>query len=83
MRRAVMNGERFEDIPEIAKHAEWFEKFRDDHLFTVENVENIIKTEIGKTFVRVLRDAGVYKDTDKGRCEFLRFLSSIGGREVK
>ena len=81
--RAIMNGERFEDIPEIAKHAAWFDAFRDSYLFNVDNVDGIIKTEIGKTFVRVLRDAGVYKDDEAGRAGFLRFLATIGGHEVQ
>ena len=60
----------------------WFDALRDSYLFNVDNVDGIIKTEIGKTFVRVLRDAGVYKDDEAGRAGFLRFLATIGGHEV-
>ena len=45
--------------------------------FTKENVDTILKSEIGKTFVRVLEDAGVYKCTPEGREAFLRFVNSI------
>jgi UDPglucose--hexose-1-phosphate uridylyltransferase len=40
-------------------------------------VEGLFKTEIGKTFVRVLKDAGVYKDTDGGRAAFMRFIDLV------
>ena len=40
----------------------------------------ILKAEVGKTFVRVLTDAGVYKNTKEGKEAFLRFTSSIGAK---
>ena len=45
--------------------------------FTYENTEEILKHEIGNTFARVLADAGVYKDTPKGRERFLAFLNAV------
>ena len=42
-----------------------------------ENTEKFLTDEIGKTFVRVLSDAGVYKDTTGGRRAFLRFIDSV------
>ncbi len=73
----VVNGEEItEDSPVIA-HKAWFEKFKNNYKFTAENVDDILKEEIGKTFVRVLEDAGVYKCTSEGRAAFLRFVNSI------
>ena len=77
MKRAILAGESFETNAEIEKHAAWFAAFRDGYTFTEENTEQIIKDEIGKTFVRVLRDAGVFKDTAEGRVFFERFISYV------
>ncbi len=61
-----------------AKHKEWLSSFISDYEFTKDNVMDILKAEIGKTFVRVLEDAGVYKRTEGGMKAFLRFCRSIG-----
>ena len=45
--------------------------------FTYENTEEILEHGIGNTFARVLADAGVYKDTPKGRERFLAFLNAV------
>jgi UDPglucose--hexose-1-phosphate uridylyltransferase len=77
MCEAIMNGQDFSEIPEIEKHKSWFEKFRDNYSFTPYNVEGVLRAEIGKTFVRVLSDAGVYKDTEEGRDAFLKFVDAV------
>ena len=38
---------------------------------------DILKEEIGKVFVGVLEDAGVYKCTKEGREAFARFLKTL------
>ncbi len=71
------------DIPEDSaayKHASWLEKFRNNYTFTADNAMDILKAEIGATFVRVLEDAGVYKCTDEGRAAFMRFVATVGAK---
>ena len=77
MKRAILGGVDFAKIESISKHKAWFEKFKDNYVFTEENVDGILKAEIGKTFVNVLRDAGVYKDSADGRLAFMKFMKSI------
>ncbi len=77
MKRAILCGTDFTKIDTISKHKEWFDTFKDNYTFTKENVEEIIKNEIGRTFVEVLKDAGVYKCTPEGRRAFKRFINSI------
>ncbi len=77
MRDSILRGEDFAAHESLVKHKAWYEAFADDYDFTEENTEDIIKAEIGKTFVRVLRDAGVYKDTADGRAAFLRFVNQV------
>ena len=77
MEKAIADGKDFRNIPEIEKHAEWFDRFKCEYTFTPENTAEILKREIGRTFVNVLRDAGVYKDTEDGALAFLRFVDSV------
>lgn len=77
MVKAITDGVDFGTVPEIEKHREWFDRFRSEYEFTPENTEDIIRKEIGKTFVRVLSDAGVFKDNDGGRVAFKRFINAV------
>ncbi len=79
MKDAILEGRDFDTSPDIVKHKEWFSRFRDAYSFTEENTEEILKSEIGRTFVRVLEDAGVYKVTEDGRRAFLRFVDYVNG----
>lgn len=73
----IVKGLPFEEDSPLYKHKAWFEAFANDYDFTAENVDSILKSEIGKTFVRVLEDAGVYKCTEEGRAAFMRFCQSV------
>lgn len=73
----ILAGKDFSECEALAKHKEWFEKFKDNYTFTTENVRGIVEQEIGTTFVRVLEDAGVYKRDEAGREAFLRFIESV------
>lgn len=77
LEEAILNGKDISADETIAKHAEWFEKFRGNYTFTEENTAEILRAEIGKTFVCVLEDAGVYKCTEEGREAFLRFVAAV------
>ncbi len=77
MCEAILAEKDFDEIESIAKHKEWFLRFADRYDFTEANVEDILKTEIGNTFVGVLRDAGVFKDTERGLIQFMRFIDSV------
>ena len=74
---AIIDGKSFTDVPELEKHKAWFDSFKDNYTLTRDNVEDVLKSEIGKTFVRVLTDAGVYKLTADGRTAFRRFVESV------
>ena len=44
---------------------------------TEDNVDEILQTEIGIVFKKVLEHAGVYKNTDEGMNAFMRFILSL------
>ena len=62
---------------ELAKHADWAAQLREKYAFTAENVDDILRDEVGRVFAQVLEHAGVYKRTPEGREAFLRFLNCI------
>ncbi len=60
----------------IEKHADWAEKICANHkVITSENVMGVLEQEIGRVFVGVLEDAGVFKCTPEGREAFRRFVA--------
>ena len=63
--------------PELVKHAEWAARLREKHSFTAENMEEILRQEIGLVFARVLDHAGVFKCMPAGRDAFLRFVGAV------
>lgn len=61
----------------IAKHAQWAQEIQRRYEITRDNVEGILRKEIGMVFAQVLEDAGVYKLDEPGREGFARFLASV------
>ncbi len=75
---AILNRADIASIPEIASHAEWangiLEKYES---INKDNVRGILESEIGKVFLEVLTDAGVFKRDRVGQAAFKRFISSL------
>lgn len=62
----------------LLKHADWVEEFLPKYdSVTEENIDQILKEEVGLVFERVLEDAGVYKCTPEGREAFSRFIKTV------
>ena len=74
----VLLGQMIQD-PSIEKHQSWIEQIKNKHVYTKENVSELVKQEIGNVFVRVLEDAGVYKMDEQGIQAFKKFVESVGG----
>ncbi len=72
LRECILSGREISGV-----HKAWFEAFADKYTFTEESTEAILQSEIGKTFVRVLQDAGIYKDTDDGLAKFEKFIDFV------
>ena len=74
----LVKDEDVSQYEDLKKHAPWVteikEKYED---INKENVEGILKEEIGQVFVKVLEDAGVYKCNEEGRKVFDRFISTL------
>ena len=74
MKDYLLKGERCEDIE---KHLVWLDSFKNNYQLNESNVLDVIEKEIGKVFVKVLEDAGVYKQTDKGIEHFKKFVATL------
>ena len=75
---AIVNGESVRDNPEISSHADWAESLVADHPeLCYSNARKIIEAEVGKVFLRVLSDAGVFKRDENGVSAFMRFVDQI------
>ena len=62
----------------LAKHGDWVDEVLAKHPdLGKENVNDILREEIGIVFMKVLEDAGVYKMTDEGLAAFRRFIEKL------
>ena len=78
LKKAILAGSSLRDDPALEKHADWAEELVGRHTdINEENVDEILRQEIGKVFARVLEDAGVYKRTPEGQKAFDRFIAAL------
>lgn len=74
----IIDGKDISGNEDIAKHADWANEILSTrHDITSENVMEVLETEIGKVFVKVLEDAGVYKCTPEGLESFKKFIDTL------
>ena len=74
----LVEGKDIRSNEKIEKHADWVAGFLPKYSeISRENVMDILKEEVGQTFVHVLEDAGVYKCNEEGRKAFLRFIETL------
>lgn len=74
---AIVEGKDIRTMEEIEKHADWVDEWCNHYNITKENVNQILKDEIAKVFVKVLECAGVYKRTEEGQNAFRKFISTL------
>ena len=76
--RALYSDADLTQTDSLRSHMPWLEKVRTRHPeANAENAETIIQQEIGAVFEQVLLDAGVFKRTDAGKAQFLRFVEQV------
>lgn len=78
LEESILNGESLEASPQTASHAEWArELIKNYPELSRDNARAILEQEIGKVFLEVLMDAGVYKRNEEGMAAFDRFIKSL------
>ena len=74
----IVDGKDIRSNEKIEKHADWVDEFRPKYpVINAENVDAVIKEEIGIVFKKVLEDAGVFKRDAKGQAAFDRFTGTL------
>ena len=75
---AICTGKDIRSDETIAKHADWVEEFLPKYgAVTRDNIDEILRQEVGAVFCRVLECAGVYKCTDQGLSDFEKFIKTL------
>ncbi len=74
---AIVTGKDLRADEALAKHADWVDEFKGNYEITKDNVDEILRQEVGKVFCQVLEDAGVYKCTKEGLMAFRRFVETL------
>lgn len=78
VREAILCGKDLRADEMTAKHADWVDEFRDSYPeISEQNIDSILRQEIGNVFTRVLEDAGVYKRDAAGQRALDRFINSL------
>lgn len=74
----ILEGKNIRENEILCKHADWAEEFLPKYSHIGEdNITEILKEEIGRVFVQVLEDAGVYKCTPEGMAAFTKFVETL------
>ncbi len=77
LREAVLEGRSYHE-GELEKHADWMDQIRAKHSdLNADNIDAILRDEIGIVFSKVLEDAGVYKRDEAGQAAFARFIDYV------
>ncbi len=74
---AILEGRDLRADDVLSKHADWAYEWIGNYDISADNITEIIRREVGVVFAHVLEDAGVYKCDEKGRADFMRFITSV------
>jgi UDPglucose--hexose-1-phosphate uridylyltransferase len=78
LRENILAGADLRADPRTASHADWAEQCVLTQSYTADTLEELIRQEVGKVFVQVLEDAGVYKQDAESQKRFVRFVRQVG-----
>ena len=75
---AMLSGGNLRGDEALEKHADWADKIHQKYPdINAENIDGILRNEIGIVFMRVLEHAGVFAQNEEGLQAFLRFTDGI------
>lgn len=74
----ILSGKDLSTNEALAKHADWASAFMKKYdTINADNIDQIVKDEIGIVFTKVLECAGVFKQTKEGLTAFHRFIDTL------
>lgn len=62
--------ESIDSNDELRKHSIWARDILDRNKVNSDNISEVLNAEIGEVFLKVLKNAGVFKDDEKGKAAF-------------
>ena len=75
---AIVSGRDISQIEAISKHYDWVNSFIGNYPeLNHDNIHDVLKSEVGKVFSKVLEHAGVFKRDAAGREAFVRFINQV------
>lgn len=75
--KAMVEGKDIANDEVLAKHKEWADMISAKYDINSENIDDILKTEIGIVFTAILEQCGVYARNDEGKKQFIKFMESV------
>ena len=75
--KAMLNGDDIRNDEVLAKHYEWSEMIKTKHNINANNIDDILKQEIGLVFTEIREQCGVYDRTQTGKAQLIKFLESV------
>ena len=76
--KAIVENRDISNDEVLSKHSDWAKDVVARHNnINAENIDGILKEEIGIVFSKVLEHAGVFKRTDEGKNAFIRFIKTV------
>ena len=78
LKEAMLSGKDISGDEVLGKHADWVKEIKEKHSsINKDNIDGIIRNEIGIVFCKVLEHAGVFKRDEKGLSAFISFAESV------
>ncbi|MBF8983246.1 UDP-glucose--hexose-1-phosphate uridylyltransferase [Lutibacter sp. B2] len=77
LKECLLGVKNIREYDDLKKHIEWFDYLKDKYKDPNVDFDKILKLEVGKTFERILTDAGVFKQDHKEIEAFERFINSL------
>ncbi len=78
LKEAILENKDIKADESIAKHADWAEVIKSKHSdINEENIDKIIRDEIGIVFTAILEQCGVFDRTPEGQAQFKKFIASV------
>ena len=74
---ALLSGADLAADERIAKHATWAQEIAARREITPDNCDEVLRDEVGKVFINILGQCGVYARTPEGQAQFLKFLATV------
>ncbi len=77
IKECLMKGKDIDKYEELEKHRDWFGYLKGKYENNKIDYDEVLRYEVGKTFERILIDAGVFKQDEEGLSAFKKFVSSL------